>query len=174
MSEPQKDSFSRTDNCIVATSLRLPGYPEERIRLVRLVAHIQRYMEQSSGRRLKPYGLNYSSYHTLMMLYGSPDFAISPSELSEATGERRTNITRICDELQQAGLVERQHSAEDRRKIIVRLTPAGHRMVETLQPEMWASAEQLYKGFSPAELKEFLRLLRKQLANMNITADAEP
>lgn len=173
MSDVSRDSFTRTEACITTTSQRLPGYPEERIRLVRLVAHIQRYMEQSSNRRLKPHGLNYSSYQTLMMLYGSPDFAISPSELSEATGERRTNITRICDELLATGLIERQHHAGDRRKVIVRLTPAGHALVESLQAEMWQSVENLYAGFSPAELQEFLRLLRKQLTNMNPTADPE-
>lgn len=173
MTEISNDSFARTESCLATTQERLPGYPLELIRLVRLVAHIQRYMEQSNNRRLKPHGLSYSSYHTLMMLYGSPDYAISPSELSEATGERRTNITRICDELTAAGLVERSHSASDRRKIIVQLTEAGKNLVESLQTEMWTSAQQLYGNFSDKELQEFQRLLRKQLANMNPQADPD-
>lgn len=165
------DSFEAAEKCLDLTAARLQDYPQERARVARLIAHIQRGMEQSASTRLKPFGLNYSAYNAVMMLYGAPDYSCSASELSDATGEKRTNITRISDELLAAGFIERHQALDDRRKVILRLTDKGRQTAEAAQPTMWASLEALYGGFTPAEMQEFLRLLRKQLTHMDRRED---
>lgn len=159
------ERFAKTEQCLQLTRERLSDYPLEQVRLLRLLVHIQRAMEQSSHRKLKPYGLNYPAYNVLMMLYGSPDFACSPSDLAEASGEKKTNITRISDELLSQGFIERLPSQEDRRKVILRLTPQGQNVLESLQPTMWAGVDEMYKGFSAHDLQQLRQLLSQQLAN---------
>lgn len=164
---PCPDSFSTAERCLDTTRQRLPAFPLERIRLVRLIAHMQRSLEQSCNRVLKPYALNYSGYHALMMLYGSPDFSLTPSELSDATGEKRNNITRICDDLAERRLIAREASTTDRRSVLLALTADGRELVERIQPEMWAPLDATFGDFSSSELKLLRTLLYKQLAGMD-------
>ncbi|MDQ8037853.1 MAG: MarR family transcriptional regulator [Pedobacter sp.] len=168
MSKPTcPDSFLTAEQCLDTTRQRLPEFPLERIRLVRLIAHMQRSLEQSCNNVLKPYGLNYSGYHALMMLYGSPDFSLTPSALSDATSEKRNNITRICDDLAERGLIAREASASDRRSVVLALTAQGQALVEKIQPEMWAPLSDTFGDFSSAELKQLRSLLYKQLSGMD-------
>ena len=161
------DSFTAAERCLSTTRQRLPAFPLERIRLVRLIAHMQRSLEQSCNNVLKPFGLNYSGYQALMMLYGSPDFSLTPSALSDATSEKRNNITRICDDLLEQGLIARAANTSDRRSVLLALTARGQELMETIQPAMWAPLSATFGDFSSAELKQLRDLLYKQLTGMD-------
>lgn len=165
--DPIPDSFAAVERNLETTRQRLPGFPHERIRLMRLICHMQRGIEQSCNSTLRPYGLNYSSYIALMMMYGSPDFSTTPSELSDATGEKRNNITRICDDLVNKGLMQREASQTDRRSVVLTLSQAGRDLLESIQPELWKPLDQTFGDFSQAEMKQLRQLLRKQLAGMD-------
>lgn len=161
------NSFISTERCLEATGERMSGFPLERIRLLRLIAHIQRAIETFTNRVLYPHGLSYSSYITLMMLYGSPDFSLTPSALSEATGERRNNITRISDDLVKKGLIAREVSQTDRRCFILTLNQEGRRLLEYIQPKLWANLNETFGDFSNDELQLLRQLLHKQLTGMD-------
>lgn len=160
-------SFAAAERCLETTRQRLPDFPLERIRLLRLLSHMQRAMEQSCNAVLRPHGLNYSGYHALMMLYGSPDFSLTPSALSEATGEKRNNITRICDDLARRELIVRETSTSDRRSVVLALTTSGQALVEKIQPEMWAPLAETFGELGSSELKQLRTLLYKQLSGMD-------
>lgn len=159
--------FERTEQSLQRLGELLPGFPLASVRLARLSAHLYRGIEDAVNRRLKPHGLNYTAYNMLTMLYGAPDFTSTPSALSEATGEKRTNITRLCDDLLKSGLIVRQPGLSDRRQVIVQLSPSGRALIETLLPEMWASVERLYAVFDDAERATLTRLLMRQLGNLD-------
>lgn len=161
------ESFAAVERNLETTRLRMPGFPHERIRLMRMICHMQRGIEQSCNNSLRPYGLNYSSYIALMMMYGSPDFSSTPSELSDATGERRNNITRICDDLVAKGLIHREASQTDRRSVVLALSKEGRALVERIQPKLWQPLDETFGDFSQAELKQLRQLLRKQLNGMD-------
>ena len=161
------DSFSDVEHRIEVTHRRLPGYPLEHARLARLITHIQKRQTELCNVVLKPYELNYVTYTALMMMYGSEDQVSTPSELSNATGEKPTNVTRICDELLHKGLIERYPSTSDRRRVVLRLTARGERLVEQFQPKIWQTLDQLYGELSPAELELVTGLLRRPLAHLD-------
>ena len=134
LAEEPADSFSLIERVIEVTGARLQGYPQERVLLARLVTHVQKRQNDLSNTVLKRFGLNYVTYTALMMMYGSDDQTSTPSELANVTGEKPTNVTRICDELLEQGLIERYPSTVDRRRVVLRLSRKGERLVEKFQP----------------------------------------
>lgn len=161
------DSFSVVERRIEGTRRRLRGYPRDQALLARLIAHVQKRQNDLSNAVLKRFDLNYVTYTALMMMYGSEDQTSTPSELSDATGEKPTNITRISDELVQRGLIERYPSTSDRRRVVLRLTRQGERLVERFQPELWQTLERMYGGMSAANARQLTALLRQLLARLD-------
>ena len=62
----------------------------------------------------------------LITLESQENHSIQPSELSCALGSSRTNATRIADELEKRGWIERRESDNDRRCLHLQLTDKGH------------------------------------------------
>lgn len=165
--DESRDSFSAVERRIEVTRRRLRGYPQEYARLARLITHVQKRQNDLSNLVLKRYDLNYVTYTALMMMYGSEDQTTTPSELSGVTGEKPTNITRICDELLEKGLIERHPSTADRRRVLLRLTRKGERLVEQFQPELWQTLERIFGGFSADDRRQLAQLLRRVLARLD-------
>lgn len=164
------DSFHEVEQRITVTRKRLRGYPHQQVMLARLVAHVQKRQSDLCNLALKAYDLNMVTYTALMMLYGSPNQTLTPSELSQATGEKPTNVTRVCDELLAKGLIERSAGTEDRRKVVLRLSAAGEQLVKRFQPDIWQTLERLYGGFTDSQTQELTALLRQVLARLDQTA----
>lgn len=165
--EERQDSFSEVDKRIEVTRRRLRGYPQEQVRLARLINHVHKRQSDQTNLVLKRHDLNYVTYTALMMMYGAADQTTTPSDLSGATGEKPTNVTRICDELLEKGLIERYPSTEDRRRVVLSLTRRGERLVEQLQPELWQTLERAFGAFSSAETRQLTGLLRTLLARLD-------
>lgn len=62
---------------------------------------------------------------------------IRMTALAQMCGFTTGNATGVVDYLQRKGLVERTHSAEDRREVLVRLTDAGADKIKSItdQPQ---------------------------------------
>lgn len=157
------DTFSAVEARIAVTHRRSPQFPVQHATLIRLVRHITKRSQDMTNLALKPYGLNMGSYNLLVALYGTEDDRLSASELADATSEKRTNVTRICDELFLKGLIARETGASDRRSVMVSLTRAGTRLIESLMPTMQQLLLQVYGNLNAAEMKQLAALLRKQL-----------
>ncbi len=84
-----------------------------------------------------------SWYDVLWALERADKQRLRMSELAQMTVLSRSNLTRLVDRLESAGLVERVRSKEDRRGAFAVVTPAG----KAMRLKMW----QVY---SPA-IKEF-------------------
>jgi DNA-binding MarR family transcriptional regulator len=74
-----------------------------------------------------------SWYDVLWALERAPSGRLRMHELASQTVITRSNITRLVDRLEAAGLVARERDGEDRRGAFALLTPAGRRM----RGEMW-------------------------------------
>jgi DNA-binding MarR family transcriptional regulator len=80
---------------------------------------------------------------------------LSQQKLGDRLRVDRTTIVALVDELERRGLVARQRSEEDRRRSVVRLTPAGE---ETLAKadELARSIEDSLFGDLPADARDRL------------------
>ncbi|WP_108472041.1 MarR family transcriptional regulator [Rhodanobacter thiooxydans] len=159
-------SFVPTEQRLAVTRRRYPAFPREPAVLVRLVKHIYKQLHDDANALLKPWGINHPEYNLLMMLYGTEGYALHPSQLAEAAGEKSANITRLGNELCDKGLIARDGSSEDRRKVTFTLTRAGVALVESFLPGVCALLERQGAGLSPRESVQLEKLLKKFLDHL--------
>ncbi|MEA5669315.1 MarR family transcriptional regulator [Stenotrophomonas sp. MH1] len=160
-------SFDPTEIRIDATCNRWPGFPREPAVLVRLVKGIYKSVHDHANAVLRDFELCHAEYNVLMMLYGTPDRPVSPSELAGAATEKSANITRLTDLLCRKGLLERIPHPEDRRKLDLRLTHEGVACVERMLPAMSGLLLQQVEGLNEAEQHQLEALLKKMLAGID-------
>ncbi len=119
-------------------------------------------MNERLTRQLEPHALSKVGYLTMLALYRRPDDLANPSELCAATGETRANMTRICDELVDKGLMRRMPNLEDRRHVDLSLTDAGLALLNAIAPAQHESDEAFYKSlFADAERATLQQLLNR-------------
>jgi len=117
-------------------------------------------MSERLGSLLAPHDVTALGYMTMMALYSRPENLANPSELSDATGETRGNMTRICDDLVRKGWMRRVPNAEDRRRVDISLTDSGMALLSRLAPELRKNADDFYsRAFSKAEKATLHKLL---------------
>jgi MarR family transcriptional repressor of emrRAB len=168
---PACPSFAVIEASIGRVAKRLRGAPVQDVVILRLVKHLSAQFGARLGRIVRPAGLNEVSFRTLMMLYAN-EGGVHASSLSEATGETRTNITRICDELAHKGLLLRHPGVEDRRRVVLELTRKGVALIERVLPKVWAELEHNLRALSASEKRNLERLLKK-LASAFDTVDVK-
>jgi DNA-binding MarR family transcriptional regulator len=83
-------------------------------------------------------------------------------------------VTRILDQLEARALLVRERSLDDRREVKLRLTDAGHKMVESLIPTVVDKLNEVLGDFSGAEVAELTRLLNKFIAGLNTAIGNKP
>jgi MarR family transcriptional repressor of emrRAB len=159
-------SFASVERLLKKLEVSVPGYPRDLAVLVRLAAHIEKKMIEASNAMLKPHGLNYTMYQVLVISLGSGDVAPTLRDLAGATGERATNMTHLCDELEARDLLQRQRDTRDRRRTYIVLTAAGRKLLAKLQPQMWEIWRSRFQGITAAQRKQLLELMRLQYRNI--------
>ncbi|WP_109127249.1 MarR family transcriptional regulator [Dyella sp. C11] len=156
-------SFLPTEQRLAVTRQRYPVFPREPAILVRLIKHIYRRVQDDTNALLRPYGINHPEYNLLMMLYGTDGYSLHPTELADAAGEKSANITRLTNELADKGLIARNASEEDRRKVTLTLTDEGLALIENLLPEICELLKWQVDGLAPRDITQLERLLKKYL-----------
>lgn len=113
---------------------------------------------------LRPYGLNDAEFRALMMLFSQPDGVAHPGELCAPAAQSPASMTRVTDGLCERGLITRIPSAQDRRRTILQITPAGEALARELMPRMDTLVEELCAALPasgceslPAQLRALLR-----------------
>lgn len=88
------------------------------------------------------------------------------SELSRQTGLATTSLTSMIDRMEASGLVRRERTATDRRKVLIYLTDEA-RMLEKDYDEVSDAMNAIfYEGFSEKEAEQLDGYLTRVLANI--------
>jgi MarR family transcriptional regulator, negative regulator of the multidrug operon emrRAB len=156
--------FAPTEARLDVTQAKYPDFPREPAVLVRLIKHLFKEVHDEANAALRAYGLNHPEYNILMMLYGSPDNRMHPSELADAAGEKSANVTRLTTQLCEKGYVARSGSDEDRRKVTLTLTPAGLELIARFLPDIVTLLHRQTRNLSRGEQGQLEALLKKMLA----------
>lgn len=88
---------------------------------------------------------------------------IDQASLAATIGFDRATIGGVIDRLEGKGLVQRQVGEQDRRARLLRLTPAGKRLLAACRPVVEALQADILAPLSRAERAAFLALARKAL-----------
>ena len=104
-------------------------------------------------------GITYSQYLVLMVLWEKDSIAVS--EITERLILNTNTVTPILKRMEAQGLITRQRSASDERKVIITLTPGGRQ----LQAEAASIPEQMVSGLDSEDSKVAdLQKLKEQLS----------
>lgn len=123
-------------------------------RLARLLrVHINQLLQQEG------LALGMEQWLILVRLYETP--WVAQHELADQALNDHPNITRLIDQLAKRDWVQRAADAEDRRRHLVALTPAGRALVESFQPQVMAERKRLFGDFATEEVDQLLTMLAK-------------
>jgi DNA-binding MarR family transcriptional regulator len=102
-----------------------------------------------------------AQHNFLAVLFASEGSQLSLSDIARQMGVSPPYVTKLLDEFEAEGLVERVYSQSDRRVTYARLTKAGEERCATTVPGFVAFIEEVGRVLSSAEKTELSRLLRK-------------
>jgi DNA-binding MarR family transcriptional regulator len=88
------------------------------------------------------------------------------NELIKKTLLRKSTLSELLDNLENAGLVKRVQSEEDRRKVMIELTKKTKQMLNVYIEVSVEMTKIFYKGFQPEEIDQFESFLQRVLENL--------
>lgn len=107
------------------------------------------------------HGISGPQYNVLRILRGHGGDGLPCQEIARDMIHRMPDITRLADRLEQAGLVERRRTKQDRRLVLIRITQAGLDLLARLDEPVLTMHRHQLGHLSPEELAELNRLLVK-------------
>jgi len=104
--------------------------------------------------------------HWIVMMHLRDGLAINASDLCSQLRHDSGALTRLIDQLEARGLVQRERSREDRRAVQLRLTDAGLATLALLLPKVVDKLNFTLRDFTRAEATELNRLLTKLITSL--------
>ena len=135
-----------------------PSLSEE---IARGIVRVRKRLIAEADRRLGERGETVLAFQVLSALQGRGRAA--QNELAEHIGQHPTGVSRLLEELEQAGLVRRARDRTDRRKILVEPTARGRAFLEHGRPLVDAAVEEVLSPLAPAERRTLRDLLWRML-----------
>lgn len=130
---------------------------------------VQRYLQS----KIEPHGVTLGMWYFLRALWHQD--GLTQRELSRRLGTMEPTTLTAIAAMEKAGLVTRVRNATDRRKLNVFLTEKGRALKAELLPLAVEVVQAATDGFSPAEVRQFLKFLGAIQANVGRElADAAP
>ncbi len=131
-----------------------------------------KYVEQHAAAGFAPFGLQPWEFDVLATLrrQGAP-FVLSAGDLARSVLLTCSGMTHRLDRLQERGLVERTPAAEDRRRVMVQLTPEGLELVEQAVAQRSCEACGLVDALSATQQEQIIDLLRRLVARLDQLPD---
>ncbi len=136
-----------------------------------LIAKIHHAAKRIFSKMLKAQGLgsiNSAQGRILFVLWQKDGIPIS--DLARKTALEKSTLTAMLDRLERKGLVHRRRSLEDRRTILISLSPSHAKLEKKFEQVSAEMAELFYKGLSEGECALFDETLKRIYANLE---DAE-
>ena len=105
--------------------------------------------------------LSAQQYNTLRLLRAVHPKRVPTLELGNRLVSRAPDMTRLLDRLEARGLIDRERLSENRRVVLIGITPAGVELLDSLAvPVRQCHAQQL-GHMTPQELATLNRLLNR-------------
>ena len=129
-------------------------------RIARLTKYIEVVLLQCHGE----FGLGQGEFDVLATLRRSGEpFTLSPSQLYQSMMLSSGAMTSRLDRLENKGLIEREHSKEDRRAVHVSLTTEGKTLIDKALPQHIQCQSALLAGVSVEDRPMLLQILKSWL-----------
>jgi DNA-binding MarR family transcriptional regulator len=107
---------------------------------------------------LRPFGVSLGSFNLLHIVAGA-DEPITPTEIARRSFSRVTTatVTGLLDTNERNGLLRRGRHPNDRRRVLVELTPAGRALLDAIAPAVAAAEKRWVGSLSDGRRRALLR-----------------
>jgi MarR family transcriptional repressor of emrRAB len=139
--------------------------------LRRLVIFMGRELTTAFEQKIRPSGLTEAEFRVLTTLFSQPDGVAHAGDLCLLVTQNPTNMSRICDALVARGFITRVLSDQDRRRMVLRITPRGEEVVLQLLPKMIAPLREALVEFPRAEQQQLIALLKRLYLSLERAPD---
>ena len=111
------------------------------------------------------HGISLHGFEVLLFLaVFSPDNSLGMSQLTQQTPLSQSRVSRLVDQLETHGLVQRSPAQSDKRGVIVSITPSGIEKFKAAQDTHLAGLDRrLFSQLTPTEIRQLARIAEKIL-----------
>lgn len=164
---PLQTRAAEIEAAIQLMASRFPDVAVSDTLILRLLMLLGRALSSFLEDALRPYDLNDTDFRILMSLVSQPDGIASPSDLCAFVAQSPANMTRVADALHERGLITRTASEHDRRRTVLRITPAGETLAHSLLPIAISSIRQIFGDMPQSNRLVLLEQLRALTAHID-------
>jgi DNA-binding MarR family transcriptional regulator len=106
------------------------------------------------------YDLTPQQYNVLRLLRGEGGGKLPTLALASRLVSRAPDITRILDKLEERGLIERERPPDNRRMVLIGLSPAGRDLLAQLDAQVRECHARQLGHLPPEQLRQLIALLQ--------------
>ncbi|MBI3838804.1 MAG: MarR family transcriptional regulator [Planctomycetia bacterium] len=106
------------------------------------------------------YDLTPQQYNALRLLRGEGSRKLATLALAARLVSRAPDITRLLDKLEERGLIERERPADNRRMVLIGLTPSGGDLLAELDGRVRDCHFRQLGHLPPDQLRQLIALLQ--------------
>jgi len=128
---------------------------------------------QQAELRLEPHDLTHAQWQPLFKLRNAKTRTLAVAELARELQMDAGAMTRLLDRLEKKGLCKRVRSTEDRRVVMVELTPDGEAAAALVPGVLSEVLNAHLAGFSKTEWQALMTYLRRMIDNGEALRQAE-
>ena len=129
-------------------------------RVVRELEVVGGSAEMYVGAIARRHGLSHIALNVLAVIEGNGG-PMAAGAVGERVHITSGSMTSVLDTLERNGYVVRLADPEDRRRVLVEVTPAAQELLDQALPEVVHAATAAFRGFSDDELEEMLVMLAR-------------
>lgn len=119
------------------------------------------WLSRAFAQIFKERGLSAPQYNVLRILRGHGGDGVPCQRIAGDMLTFDPDVTRLVDRLERAGMVERRRTKEDRRVVLVKITPKGLAILKEMDGPVRELHRKQLGHMTRAELAELNRLLAK-------------
>ncbi|MFZ0171516.1 MAG: MarR family transcriptional regulator [Acidimicrobiales bacterium] len=156
------------DRLVAEWKRERPDVDTSPLQVLSRVSRLARHLDRERRGAFAAHELEQWSFDVLATLRraGTP-YELTPGSLLRRTLVSSGAMTNRLDRLEDAGLVQRGPDPEDRRGVLVRLTPAGKRRVDACLSDLVGRERQLLSPLGAADEELLADLLRRMLVRFD-------
>jgi DNA-binding MarR family transcriptional regulator len=159
------DTISRANDAQASAASPEAAYPfETSTYLFHLLVAIDRQRDLRLDERMRALGLTVPRYRAIGVIARLEPCTMS--ELADYSVVERTTMTRIVDQLVAEALAERSSTTADRRKVLLRLTPAGRDLYNRAVEVIVQLNREMVAGIPESAQDVVIRAEETMLRNM--------
>jgi len=164
MAASAHETHDEVDRIVAAWNRERPDLDVRPIEVLSRVSRLARHLDLARRGAFERHDLETWEFDVLSALRraGEP-YRLSPGALLTLTLVTSGTMTNRIDRLEEKGLVVRQPSPDDRRGVLVQLTPAGRARVDAAFADLLDTERDLLGDLSDRERTQLAGLLRAAL-----------